>query len=100
MLMNGLLLQSYFCAPQAREADEKARALKALASAERPELVQQTLQAAVGPDTAADDAPDLLLNVARRGGAQLDAAWAFFRECVSSPEHHNSKSNPSASSFV
>ena len=69
---------------QAREANEKARALKALASAERPELVQRTLQAAVGPDVAADDAPGLLLDVARRGGAQLDAAWGFFRECVTS----------------
>ena len=74
---------------QAREADEKARALKALASAERPELVQRTLQAAVGHDVAADDAPDLLLDVAQRGGAQLDAAWGFFRECVTSKQTYD-----------
>lgn len=46
--------------------------------------MQRTLQAALGPDVAADDAPDLLLDVARRGGAQLDAAWGFLRECVPS----------------
>ncbi|KAK9828032.1 hypothetical protein WJX81_003329 [Elliptochloris bilobata] len=64
----------------ASAADEQARALKALAFAELPELVQRTIQLALGPDVAADDAPDLLRNVARRGGAQLDAAWAFLRE--------------------
>ena len=79
---NTPLFHSVANTAQAKGAVEKARALKALACAERPELVLRTLRAALRPEVAADNAPDLLLDVARRGGAQLDAAWAFFRECV------------------
>ncbi len=62
---------------QAKAADEKERALKALAYAERPALVQRTLALALALEVRSQDAPALLRDVASRGGTQLDAAWSF-----------------------
>lgn len=69
-------------AGQARTADEEARALAALAHAERPEMVQRTLALVLAPEVRPQDAPGLLRDVAERGGPQLDAAWAFLQACA------------------
>ena len=67
---------------QAPEADEKARRLEALTYARDPALVKATLAYALSPEVRAQDTPSVILGVAQRGGASLQAAWAFLRTCV------------------
>lgn len=64
---------------QAAEADEKDRRLQALTFARDPALIAATLEYALAPEVRAQDTPSLILGVAQRGGASLQAAWSFLR---------------------
>lgn len=47
--------------------------------------MQRTLAAVLAEEVRPQDAPGLLHDVAERGGASLDAAWAFLRTCARRP---------------
>ncbi|KAK9817285.1 hypothetical protein WJX72_012218 [[Myrmecia] bisecta] len=61
----------------ADDADEKERALRALAHVQSPDLIQQTLDFALSDDVRSQDMPSLIQRVAMHGGESLQAAWEF-----------------------
>ena len=64
---------------QAKDPNEKSRALGALAYAETPELVAQTLNFSLSADVRSQDTESLIITVALRGGSSLQSAWDFVR---------------------
>ena len=67
---------------QAEEPDEREKTLLALAWATEPQLIEDTLEAALGDAVRAQDTCRLIQAVADRGGKSLQAAWSFLRRCA------------------
>ena len=70
------------CVTQAEEPDVREKTLLALAWATEPQLIEDTLEAALGDAVRAQDTCQLIQAVADRGGKSLQAAWSFLRRCA------------------
>jgi len=78
---DGALYERYLERKRSAKTDpeEEQRFLHGLAGFERPELIQRTLDLAIGTEVRAQDRPFLLAGLLGRRASRL-AAWAFVRE--------------------